>query len=405
MIEKLQDLVINESLKLEKLELFLSQPNYLEILGVSHRELQHSNFLEWMMNSRASHGSGSYFLKSFLNELPFPPEDKIRINLSSLEGTEIRREGDGIDLLIVNDKLKFTISIENKINAGKSGSNQLLKYYEIVESRWSNKEHKNYYVYLTPYPRTLTDEEAENYFNLTYQSILAILKDTIESKPPSEETAPLINNYINNLEKNIMGTSKEAKLAQEIYKEHKDAIDFIVRNKPSLQSATLFGLINDFFKEHDHYENLTPKFDKIIRILPSRVVPYFNHKTSSWVGTESTFALEIFCDPEKIWMKFCFGAINVDDEKKEVRLQAIKDKVFDTMRGFSSISKEVKKRSKSSSNYPSIADYIILKLNDLDSLGDDYVLAGFKKKFQKLEENILGKWADEVEEKLTKPNS
>ncbi len=65
-IEKLQDLVIDENQILEKLKLFLNQPNYLEILGISHRELQHSNFLAWMMNSRASHDIGNYFLKSFI---------------------------------------------------------------------------------------------------------------------------------------------------------------------------------------------------------------------------------------------------------------------------------------------------------------------------------------------------
>ncbi|RXQ92176.1 hypothetical protein EO244_11545 [Ancylomarina salipaludis] len=402
-IEKLQDLVINESQRLEKLKLFLSQPNYLEILGISHRELQHSNFLAWMMNSRSSHDIGNYFLKSFINLLPFSPEDKIRINLSNLEGTKILREYNDIDLLIVNDSLKFSICIENKIKAGKSGDNQLLKYYEIVENIWSDKEHRNYYVYLTPFPRTLTEKELEiEYINLTYQSILEILEDTVKSKQPSEETAPLIDNYINNLKKNIMGISKEAKLAQEIYRKHKSAIDFIVNNKPSLYSKELFRQINEFFIQHEQYENLTPKDKNIIRILPVNTVPYFNYKTNSWGETKSSFALEIFCEQEKIWMKFCFGAINIKSENERLRFQSIKDEMFSLMKEFSSISSKIVRRSKSSSGYPSVANFDIIRLNDKVLLETDDVFSAFKIKFQKFEENTLNKWTEEVVNKISK---
>ncbi|PKV51720.1 PD-(D/E)XK nuclease superfamily protein [Aquimarina sp. MAR_2010_214] len=402
-IEKLQNLVIDENQRLEKLKLFLSQPNYLEILGISHRELQHSNFLAWMMNSRASHDIGNYFLKSFINLLPLPPEDKIRINLSNLEGTKIHREFNDIDLLIVNTELKFTICIENKIKASKSGDNQLLKYYEIVENTWSDKEHKNYYVYLTPFPRTLTEKEIEiEYVNLTYQSILDILEDTVISKRPSEETTPLIDNYINNLKKNIMGISEEAKLAQEIYKKHKTAIDFIVNNKPTLYSPELFGQINDFFIQHEQYQNLTPKDKNIIRVLPLNTIPYFNHKTNSWDGTQSSFALEIFCEREKIWIKFCFGAINTKSEEERHRLQKIKDDAFSGMKEFKSISSKIIRRSKSSSGYPSVANFDIVKLNDKVFSETEDVFSAFKLKFQKFEKNTLEKWSDEVEQKITK---
>lgn len=403
MIEELKNIVIDESQNLEKLKLYLSQPNYMEILGISHRELQHSNFLSWMLNSNSSHNTGNYFLKSFINLLTIPSEDKIRINLSNLENTKIYREYYDIDLLIVNDELNFTICIENKIKSGRSGDNQLIKYYEIVENIWSNKEHKNYYVYLTPFPRTLTDKEIEiEYINLTYQSILDILKDTISSKQPSDETKPLIEHYIRNLEKNIMGISKEAKLAQEIYRKHKSAIDFIINNKPSLYSKGLFNQINDFFKNHANYQNLTPKDKSIIRILPNEIVSYFDCKTNSWAGTTSSFALELFCEQERIWMKFCYGAIWKKDENEKLKLQKIKDENFNKMKDFSSISRKVAKRSKSSSNYPSVANFDIIKITEKVFLESDDVFTAFIEKFKKFEESTLNKWTDEVKEKITK---
>jgi len=169
MINALEKLVIEESLQLEKIEAFLEQPNYFEILGVSSKELQHSNFLAWIFDPKGSHNAEDFCLKSFINKLPLEPELKIKLNLANLENTQILREYQCIDLLIVNEDAGFTICIENKIYAPKSGENQLLKYYEIVENTWSKEEHQNIYVYLTPTPRSLTEEEADiNYVNITY---------------------------------------------------------------------------------------------------------------------------------------------------------------------------------------------------------------------------------------------
>ncbi len=400
MIEKLKNIVIDESQNLEKLKLYLSQPNYMEILGISHRELQHSNFLSWMLNSKASHNIGNYFLKSFINLLPISPDEKIRINLSNLENTKILREYNDIDLLIVNDELNFTICIENKIKSGKSGENQLLKYYGIVENIWSNEEHKNYYVYLTPFPRTLTDKELEiEYINLTYQSVLDILKDTIASKEPNNETEPLIKDYIKNLEKNIMGISKEVQLAQEIYRKHKSAIDFIVCNKPSLYSKELFNKINYFFNNHEKYQNLTPKDKNIIRFLPNEIVPYFDLKTNSWANTTSSFALELFCEQERIWMKFCYGAIRTKSDSENSRLQKIKDENFKKMKNFTSISRRVVRRSKSTSDYPSVANFDIIKITDKVFKDSDDVFNAFIEKFKEFEKSTLDKWIDEVKKK------
>lgn len=403
MLSKLQKFVIDENQNIERLKMYLGQPNYLEVLGVSHRELQHSNFLAWMMNSKSSHNIGNYFLKSFINLLPIAHEDKIRINLSGLESTKIHREFNDIDLLIVDDELNFTICIENKIKAGKSGENQLLKYYEIVENIWSDENHKNYYIYLTPFTRTLNEIEVEvDYINLTYESILEILEDTIVSKPPTIETKPLIENYIENLKKNIMGTSKEAELAQEIYRKHKSVIEFIIQNKPKFGNKRLFKKINDFFKNHSEYTNLTPNDKKIIRILPTEIVSYFEHKTHSWGSTTSSFALEIFCEQDRIWMKFCFGEVRVSEDVEKARLQKIKDSNFKSMKEFSSIAKKVKKRAKSSSKYPSIADFTIINVNSIIFQESEDEFSAFKLSFEKFEDEIINNWIKEVKEKLTK---
>ena len=43
-----------------------SEPNLLAIIGVQWSESVHSNFLAWLLDPKANHGIGDYFLKNFL---------------------------------------------------------------------------------------------------------------------------------------------------------------------------------------------------------------------------------------------------------------------------------------------------------------------------------------------------
>lgn len=405
MIENLERLIIEDSLQLEKIKAYIDQPNYLEILGISHRELQHSNFLAWFFDSKASHNGGNFFLKSFINRLPIDSSEKIKLNLSDLDGTKVLREYQDIDLLIVNEKVGFTICIENKIKADKSGENQLIKYYEIVENTWTKTSHQNIYVYLTPTPRTLTKEEVDvNYVNITYREILEILEETKSSIDLAEYSIPLIENYIQNLRKNIMADSNEILLAQEIYRKHKKAIDFIVNNKPSLYSKELYEKINKYFIEHSEYENLTPKDKNIIRILPKSLLPAFDLKSNSWKETTSIFAIEIFCEQNRIWVKFCFGGIGKHDEQRTSQIQEEKTRLFKIMKEFKSLGKHKTARSKPESNYPSVANANIVKITDKIVQEQDDKFEVFKQSFEKFENNILNNWKNEVDEKITKHN-
>ncbi|MEO1438406.1 MAG: hypothetical protein AAFV80_22895, partial [Bacteroidota bacterium] len=105
---------------------------------------------------------------------------------------------------------------------------------------------------------------------------------------------------------------------------------------------------------------------------------------------------------EKIWMKFCFGAIRAEKLTERNRLQKIKDNAFYKMKEFKSISKNKIRRSRSSSEYPSIANFDIIKLNDKIFTQTDDVFKAFEMKFQEFEKDILEKWSDEVEQEMVK---
>ena len=116
MEELLQSFVIKENLNLERLKVQLHEFNPFDVLGVQHFEIRHSNFLAWMLDPKGSHNLGDYFLKGFISHMDkINPSYKINLFLTDLTDSRVYREWNNIDILIINDNLKFVIPIENKV--------------------------------------------------------------------------------------------------------------------------------------------------------------------------------------------------------------------------------------------------------------------------------------------------
>lgn len=398
MIKNLQSFILKESQSLQKIDSESRKQTFMEILGVSHKELQHSNFLSWLFSPTESHNINDFFLRGFINLLDIHPTKQIFLNLADLSDTKVIREKDNIDIFLVNEKLKFSICIENKIWSGL-GEHQLSKYYQITEDKFSD-DYLKVYVYLSPFVRLIPIENQSNYINIIYSDISNLLKETLRFNDLPNEYLTMINDYLNNLDKNILGQTTEIELAQAIYKKHKRAIDYIWRHRPNFR--TIFNDINVFFQNHEEYENLTPNDKRIIRILPKKIINKFKYPFNSWGGTESMFALELFCEDERIIMTFCFGGIwgyeNLPDEHQ--KYQEIKNKYFEKMKSFKSISKYIRLKSKPTSNYPYIATKEIIQIDSSIIFESDSLFDAFKKAFGDFETTTLNYWTEEVNENI-----
>ena len=64
--ESLQNFILDRDF--ERLEDQLAEFNLFDVLGVEHKELQHSALLAWLLNPRGSHGLRDYFLRKFLSD-------------------------------------------------------------------------------------------------------------------------------------------------------------------------------------------------------------------------------------------------------------------------------------------------------------------------------------------------
>ncbi|MGQ8367363.1 PD-(D/E)XK nuclease family protein [Glaciecola sp. 1036] len=284
-IEKLSALIKDPTL--EQLTLNLSKPNLFEILKISNTEIRHSNFLAWLLSPSQSHQLRDTFLKWFLKDIFSDSRvewiDEFSVDSIDTSKLIIHREFRHIDLVLeTND---FIVVIENKMWS-KEHSNQLTRYKKIIQKEFPLKEHA--FVFLTPYSHSPEQEEDKDlYVSYGYESIIRILDIIlgIYGHSLSEKISIYINDYIEILRRNVMQEDEATKIAQEIYKNHKEALDFIFQKKPDL--ALKFGEVFDEVIQHEGYilgtqgkgycRFTTPKLNEL---LPKSKLPGWNQSES-----------------------------------------------------------------------------------------------------------------------------
>jgi hypothetical protein len=183
---------------------------------------------------------------------------------------EIRREWNHIDILIVHPK--FVVAIENKVDS-QDHSNQLSRYQKVVEKYFPNLN-KNY-VYLTPNGDVPIHEESRViYINYSYRKlsialerILDVYKDSLSVK-----VFYYLQDYLTIIRRELMMADELNKDAVKIYNAHRDALDFIYKNRPD-PASELYEYFANKIKESNWEVGskgrgwigfLTPKLNEIL---------------------------------------------------------------------------------------------------------------------------------------------
>ncbi|WP_270660038.1 PD-(D/E)XK nuclease family protein [Paraclostridium bifermentans] len=272
MKKKLSELIKDP--ELEKLELELKRPNIFSVLKLESMEIRHSNFLGWLLDPKGSHNLGDIFLRWFLKDIfalgKSENIDEFEIDGYNFSNLKVYRELHNIDILLVSDK--FVVAIENKVYS-KEHSNQLTKYRKIIEKKY--KEYEKIFVYLTPYGDSPNNEiDSKIYCSYSYEEIRKNIVTILEiySSSISDRCKIYLEDYINVLGRVIMKDDKSIELANQIYLNHKEALDFIFDNRVDKQTQ-----INEAAKRAIQLEGmvaasmnkaimrfLTPKLDEVI---------------------------------------------------------------------------------------------------------------------------------------------
>lgn len=115
----------------------LAPSNIMEILHLTRHELKHSHFLAWLLNPTGSHGlkdAFARFLMSLLEEKGLRlPEPSATLSLTD---AVVRPEREDIDILLLSERLRLVLAIENKFGAAESAG-QLAKYHEFLQRHFA----------------------------------------------------------------------------------------------------------------------------------------------------------------------------------------------------------------------------------------------------------------------------
>ncbi len=263
-----------DDMDFERLELELKEPNIFQVLSVSRAEIRHSNFLGWLLDPNGNHGMGGIFLKKFLREIASSDIetniDQIEIENMNFQKTEIRREWKHIDLLIIIEDT--VVCIENKVDT-VDHSNQLQRYRKIVEEAFPN--HKKAYVYLSPSGLAPTSKtEAEYYALHSYEHIAQQIETVLEVHGHSmiPKVKQYISDYLITLKREIMKNDSLNEIANKIYRNHKELIDFVYDNKTDI-STEMYEIFEQKIeatgwvmgsKNKGYARFTTPELEKII---------------------------------------------------------------------------------------------------------------------------------------------
>ncbi|WP_270779350.1 PD-(D/E)XK nuclease family protein [Enterococcus durans] len=238
----------------ERLSKWTGKTNIFQILKISKNEIRHSNFLAFLFAPNETHNLSDEFFKMFLKRYIDSNDDtKAAINyfdalLNSYEDLIVYRENKNIDILLVSEKNKIVVCIENKILSSESRG-QLNKYQRYIERNYSN--YKKIFVFLTPDGNEPTNP---NWGIITYKDIVEILEQLMQKNSMEKKVYYLIKDYVDILRRDVGMDDEIKEIVRKIYQQHKEALDLIFENIPdnlSLMSELYIEALEQIAKENE----------------------------------------------------------------------------------------------------------------------------------------------------------
>ena len=212
--------------------------NLFAAAGMGSSEIRHCRFLAFLLDPKAAHEAGILFLRALLMECLNDGMKRAIADFGDLTQaavrTEVHADSSGridifIDIPCIDSAKRWAILIEAKINANE-GENQTERYVEWAEREYA-KSHDITYLYLT---KNRDGARNGNFQPISWDAVSRALSFVL-NEPKSNLSSDIqvcVKHYLDLMKEQdiVMQTNdqKEArKLAQELYKAHTRAFDFI----------------------------------------------------------------------------------------------------------------------------------------------------------------------------------
>lgn len=300
--EDLESLLVNNN-KLHRIEAYLNRFNPIKVMQMEHQEIRHSAILAWLLDPRETHGFNDKFLRAFLCEAmrgQGGDPSALDISQADLRDAEVRREWQNIDIFILFPRLGWAFIVENKFHSVQHNG-QLAKYAQKIKDTFELQETslKVRGIFLT-----LNEEppQDETYAPIQYSSICEILPYLMEAEAGTvrNDVAIFVNHYLEII-REAAGMSDERldmeKLARQLYRSHKKALNFIIENG----STTDFEISVEAVVGDDAEYNAIFKVERSdfrffwknkyqFSFLPEAWIQHLGGDQLSWAGCENWWA-------------------------------------------------------------------------------------------------------------------
>ncbi len=276
----------------QKLESYYGTKSFGEILGVSRKELAHSNFIAWLLSGQESHNLGNYPFKKFLEILLLSSKGQQLDKYKKLFDATITGDLTVNDLRIVTEKsikdvgrvdifieaeIEFfdefknlRVVIENKVRS-KEHSDQTTKYFDYYESK-GDANWINLYVFLTPISGiALSDlEEPEcsckEYIQTNYQNLVDYLLEPILNMDTSGKTKMIIREYLQSLSQPTQNEDDEEHkqgLIMAIGNEERELLTHFWERNQKLILSALYAISSDPDQDKDTRDSIGTALNSI----------------------------------------------------------------------------------------------------------------------------------------------
>lgn len=400
---QLKELILDEEFT-NLQNLVNEEVNLMDILRVSHKELQHSNFLAWFFNPIESHNLGDFAIKEFIkiyykenqfqnlgNETGLSVFDFVQLDFDDLE---IRREYKNIDLVFLSRKSQFCIVIENKIYATE-GKGQLKKYREIIAKEYPGFKHK-IYIFLSLQDQEISEIEQSHYVQLNYGHIIKLVEQVIsnQSIKLADKTRFVFEQYLQTLKSMLNKNEEIEKVAQQLYKKYKSAFDLVLKYAVPSDGSEIFNKLRDLiendksirpFHSNNTYVRFQPNFlyDNIERLKKNKLVS--KDLVDNW-----TFLYEFNVRKDKVTFDLRIGSAEFGSGTQSARV-----KLYEIYKRHKDVYNKIKVDKALSPQWHLAFQKQILSTKDIQDLVDN-------DKKEELEKELTRKFRELIDNDLPK---
>jgi hypothetical protein len=228
-----------------------------EAIGMVNQEIRHAQFLAYTLDPNRPHGFNDLYLRSFLqiaaedayNQLSEITNLRpIDIHLLSFDEARILREKDDIDLRIIippdakRSQPEIVLAFELKIKS-KESAEQLRKYNDFLAKNYPSANIIRFYL-------TLKGDDPHELNKTTWvavslERVIERFENLCQKEVGSDDARSLVRAYTKMMRRKHVPNekSRERELAQILWAKHKEALDFLIDQRPNAVRDFLDHLI------------------------------------------------------------------------------------------------------------------------------------------------------------------